>query len=728
MVTRTDSQSAPKPFPALEKLICGAIGITEPFTLLNAISLPVSLIDNQYTYTWVNSRYAEGHGKTPGEIIGRAVSSVWGAETFNRVIRRMLDQCFEGVEVRDKAWMHFPALGRRYCEAVYSPYRPNQEAPFSAVVITYDITDLKEMEERLSQSEQRFRDLSEASLEAIVFMENGVIVDANRALSQLFGYDDEEPRGRLATDFIAPDRRAFTEERIRTRTQGTYETVGIRKDGSIFPIEVNPKELQVRGRNLRVSAVRDLTEQKRIGAELKAYQEHLEKLVKDRTNELRKSEEKFRSIFENATEGIFQIAPDGRILTVNPAFARIHGYNSSEELVANIASIEQIHAEPERRRAYIAELHKEGHVRNFEFKVYDGTGAITWVSVNARTVRDETGRVLYHEGTVRDISQQKQAEEYVLVQRNLALKLAATSSLREALGLCLEKAMQVSGMDCGAIHVRNPDTDDLEMAVHEGLSEEFVRTLFLFKAHSKIWSLMTQRRYVAFSTAEDVNKAISPFLMKEGMRTVIIAPVFYKGRVLASMNLGSRLGNSGVAARPTIDLIAGQLGAILVRVRAEEALEEDIKKRKAVEEALQAKSRSLEEANAALKVLLMHREKDRNELEERLISNVKQLMLPHVEKLRKARLEPTLRTAVEFVDANLREILSPFLNNLRSFNFSPRQLEIIALIKDGKTTKDIAEILHVSKDTIDKQRFLIRRKLNINKGKMNLRSFLLSLA
>ncbi len=234
-----------------------------PFAVLEAMNLPVSLIRPQYIYEWVNSCYAEGHRKKPEEIIGRTVASVWGEETFNNAIKGMLDRCFQGMQIRDKAWMLFPALGRRYCEVVYSPYRSHGRGVASAIVITYDITDRKEMEERLSQSEERFRHLSEASLEAIVFMEDGVIVDANKALNQVFGYEPEEdPRGRLAAEFIAPERRAFTEERIRTRTEGFYETLGLKKDGSVFPVEVNAKQLEVKRRNFRAVAVRDLTERK----------------------------------------------------------------------------------------------------------------------------------------------------------------------------------------------------------------------------------------------------------------------------------------------------------------------------------------------------------------------------------------------------------------------------------------------------------------------------------
>jgi len=96
-----------------------------------------------------------------------------------------------------------------------------------------------------------------------------------------------------------------------------------------------------------------------------------------------------------------------------------------------------LHVEPERRREYIDLLHKEGRVRDFEFKIYRKDKTVTWVSVNARAVRDETGSVLYREGTVQDISQRKQAEEDIVIERDLALKLAGMCSLEKALPLSL---------------------------------------------------------------------------------------------------------------------------------------------------------------------------------------------------------------------------------------------------------------------------------------------------
>ena len=198
-----------------------------------------------------------------------------------------------------------------------------------AQAIFRDITERKLMEEALKQSEHRFRNLSEASLEAIVFIEDGVIVDANDALNRLFGYEGEDLRGKLATDFIVPEMRPFTAERMRTRTIGAYETFGLRKDGSTFPIEVNPREFEQDGKKLRISAVRDLTERKKIEKQLKDYQQHLETLVAERTLELRNSEEKFRNIFEDAVVGIYQSTPEGRFLRVNPALAQMYGYREA---------------------------------------------------------------------------------------------------------------------------------------------------------------------------------------------------------------------------------------------------------------------------------------------------------------------------------------------------------------------------------------------------------------
>jgi PAS domain S-box-containing protein len=154
-------------------------------------------------------------------------------------------------------------------------------------------------------------------------------------------------------------------------------------------------------------------------------------------------------------------------------------------------------------------------------------------------------------------------------------------------------------------------------------------------------------------------------------------------------------------------------------------MEEALRRR---EEDLELKSRNLEEVNTALRVLLKHREEDKSELEEKILSNVKKLVVPYVEKLRKSGLSDEQGSYVEILDEHLQDILSPFLRNLgtRHLNLTPKEIQVASLIREGKTSKEIAEVLGVSARAVDFHRDNIRIKLGIKNKKANLRSYLLS--
>lgn len=268
--------------------------------ILDAIILPVTLINSQYVYEWVNSCYGSAHGTEPSDIIGKTVPDVWGLDIFNKYIKKDLDQCLQGNEVRQEAWINFSAWGRRYCETVYSPYSPDGTNAIWAVVVTYD-----------------------------------------------------------------------------------------------------------------------MTERKRIEKELEDHQEHLEQLVEERSKELirtneelRISEEKYRNIFENAVEGIFQTIPDGRLLSANPALAQMFGCSSPEELIRSVSNIGiQIYADPTRRRELMNLLERDGVAHNFEFEAKSCDGTIKWASINVRAIKDQKERILYLEGTMEDITDRKHMEK-----------------------------------------------------------------------------------------------------------------------------------------------------------------------------------------------------------------------------------------------------------------------------------------------------------------------------
>ncbi len=126
---------------------------------------------------------------------------------------------------------------------------------------------------------------------------------------------------------------------------------------------------------------------------------------------IRQAEEKYRNIFENAIEGIFQIDPDGRIVSANPALARILGYDSPQDLMATVTNMDgQIHVSEKRRREYNELLETKGLVRDFETQVSCKDGRLNWVSVNSRRVTDSRGNLLYDEGTMESITERKKLE------------------------------------------------------------------------------------------------------------------------------------------------------------------------------------------------------------------------------------------------------------------------------------------------------------------------------
>jgi PAS domain S-box-containing protein len=144
---------------------------------------------------------------------------------------------------------------------------------------------------------------------------------------------------------------------------------------------------------------------------------------------------------------------------------------------------------------------------------------------------------------------------------------------------------------------------------------------------------------------------------------------------------------------------------------------------------LEIKTKSLEEVNTALKVLLNKRHEDKKELEENVLANVKGLVLPYIEKINNTRLNEQQKTFLSIIERNIEEIVSPFYKNLglKYFTLTPRELNITNLIKNGKTTKQIAKILNISAKTVDTHRKNIRKKIGIENKKVNLRSHLLNI-
>ena len=200
-------------------------------------------------------------------------------------------------------------------------------------------------------------------------------------------------------------------------------------------------------------------------------------------------------------------------------------------------------------------------------------------------------------------------------------------------------------------------------------------------------------------------------------------PILFSEKRLGVINLYLQEGY-----RPTpgeaefLTAIANALAGVIARKQIDDAL-----KQREIE--LEIKSTNLEEMNSALKVLLQRREEDRKELEEKVLSNVKELVVRNLEKLRTTGLDSRQSGYVDVLESNLNSIISPFSRSLshQFLDLTPVEIEVADLVRQGKRTKEMAELLNVSPRTIEFHRQNIRTKLGIRQKKANLRTRLLSI-
>lgn len=181
--------------------------------------------------------------------------------------------------------------------------------------------------------------------------------------------------------------------------------------------------------------------------------------------------------------------------------------------------------------------------------------------------------------------------------------------------------------------------------------------------------------------------------------------------------------------QPVSDSLGNSLGrrASYRDITAQKQLEMELEtNRQNLEELVKSRTKELEDLNTALKVLLQRRESDKNELEEKILSNVNELVLPYLEKLKTSRLATARETYMGIVEKNLKDIVSPFLHRISSAQkqLTPQEIQIADLIRWGRTSKEIASILKISQRTVNFHRENIRKKFGLTGGKENLRSHL----
>ena len=264
----------------------------------------------------------------------------------------------------------------------------------------HDITERVVMEEALRESENKFRDLAEKSFVGIYIIQDGVFKYVNARFAEIHGYAvDEIIDKKSSRDLIFLEDLPSTKEKLSAEASANLASLHhefriVTKAREIRYTEVYGARTVLQGRPATIGTIIDITERKQM------------------EEALRKSEEKYRNIFQNAVEGIFQTTPEGQMVAANPALARTFGYDSPEALMADAANYsKKSFVNPEDRCTLANLVEASGFAENYELQFFRKDGEKIWVSVNSAAVRDSGGKIRYYEGTVADITKRKLAEE-----------------------------------------------------------------------------------------------------------------------------------------------------------------------------------------------------------------------------------------------------------------------------------------------------------------------------
>jgi two-component system sensor histidine kinase/response regulator len=395
---------------------------TEAFYQTLVETLPQNILrkDLQGRFTFANQKFCQSIGKPLDELIGRTDFDLFPPELAAKYHRDDV-RVINTRENLDTVEAHQGPHGERlFVHVIKTPLYDASGQVIGVQGIFYDVTQRKRIEEELAYERDLLRALLDYIPDRIYFKDvNCRFIRCSKSMARRLGLED--PRGVIGkTDFDfhpAEQAQEFYNDEQRILLTGQALINKLEKQ-----VDVDGKEIWA-----SVTKVPIYTQSGTI-AGLVGLSRDITQL-KQTEQALRQAEEKYRAIYENSIEGIFQTTRDGHFLSANPALARMYGYNSPEEVVAALTDIEhQLYVDPSRRDEFSRLMREQGEVSGFESQIFRKDKSIIWISESARTAKDAAGNLLYYEGIVEDITLRKLAELEREKAREAALESARTKA------------------------------------------------------------------------------------------------------------------------------------------------------------------------------------------------------------------------------------------------------------------------------------------------------------
>ncbi|MBW1848191.1 MAG: PAS domain S-box protein [Deltaproteobacteria bacterium] len=404
--------------------------------------------------------------------------------------------------------------------------------------------------------------------------------------------------------------------------------------------------------------------------------------------QLKKNEFEYRSLVESLNDLVFSVGLDGRFIFLNKAFERL--FDTPIDVLKKINGFSYIHPDDlERVQEKIRPVVEGNSVKNIEFmcKKEPKGGSYINLSINAAPLYDEQKNIIGVTGVGRDITELKRTKQEL--QRSISIADAYMEATTDSAVLI--------------------DLDGIIIDANKEFGKRFSKDSAELKGKN-IFDLfpgeIAERRK---ESGKKVIESSKPFRMqdkREGRwNDATIFPLF---------NDDGNVYNLAIFTHDITDL----------KITEKELIES----KKELENKVLKRTAELEEVNIALRVLVKNRDLDVDEMENRIVFNLHELVFPGLEKLNSTKLNNNQITMIDIIKKNLVQITSQFSNGIESgdLKLTPAEMNIANLVKQGKTNREIAELYQLSARTVESHRDSIRKKIGIKNKKINLRSYLMS--
>ena len=461
----------------------------------------------------------------------------------------------------------------------------------------------------------------------------------------------------------------------------------------------------------------------------------------------KQNEEKYRLVVENANEGIV-VTQDGKLKYANPITSHFTGHTVDE--LTSRPFVDFIHTDDREMVMghHLSRLKGEEAPETYIFRVINRDGGIKWIEIRSISINWEDRPATL--SFLRDITERKRIEEALenhlheqTVLNSLARQVSSSLSMDQVVKSALNGIVSIVKSDLALLYLKVGERLILSDLRSDKIdfSRDEAR---VHRVGSCLCGLAASERKSVFSSNLQADQRCTLKECKEaGLKSFIALPLISQDDVIGVLGLAS-IRNRDFGQQTTfLEAVTSRVSIALQNASLHEKAQQsslqlekhlsELKKVEAVlrkrEAELKVRTRDLEEVNAALKVLLKRREEDKIELAESVQINVKQLVLPYLEKLKKSDLEPHQMTLIGILESHCKDVVSPFVNKLSSkfLKLTPTEIKLADLIKSGRTTKEAADLLGLSENTVQVHRHHIRSKLGLKHAKINLRSYLRSL-